>query len=189
MKNVVLVNYIELISKSLIDFLNLNTVPLNHKEKYTISLNQKNQKQLTFFLESQLKNSMFFGKETVIINTCEIQENWRCNVIEDSMVNIPKYKIIDDSVWLDVKALNKFYDNLFNQLKNKYKRSIFIQMENIDSLDLIVLSKKLINVDFFKENVYTIIEDGNKIYNRNSFWPNYIIESLEAELVNNNLLI
>ena len=187
MKDLKLINYIDLISESMLAFLNAETPPVNAKGKYCVNMNQENKKKISFFLDSYLENNKFFGKKTVIINTCEIGNNWRKNMDVDLF--LPKYKLTDTSVWVDWQAMNKFFDKEFKRLKNKNPKCIFISIDNLDSFDLIFYIKYILKINCFNENKYNIIEDGNQIYSRNNDYPNFILQNIELEFKANKIIL
>jgi hypothetical protein len=187
LKNIVLINYIDLVGQALLNFLNGSDVPENAKGKYFINLSPSNKKQLQFYMNSMLKNNLFFGKKTIIIHTCDVENNWR-NSLGDSWKSV-KYKITDDSVWLEPSAMNCFFDKEFKRIEKEFKKCSFISTHEIDSFDLKFYLKRILGVDCFNEKGYNIIEDGNIVYERNNYFPDFILNDIEAKLRHNNIII
>jgi hypothetical protein len=75
LNNIVLINYIDLVSQALLNYLNSEEIPVNTKGKYSILLSPQNKKKIMYFMESMLKNNIFYGKQTLIIQTCDVQKN------------------------------------------------------------------------------------------------------------------
>jgi len=187
LKNFIVINYVDLISQALLDFLNSEQVPINAKGKLVVTLTQNNQKILSYYLKSHFKNNIFFGKESIVIKPCDVQNNWRynCELSEKHY----KYEITDNSVWINPDKMIKFFDFEFERLKKEFKNSKFIYKEDMDSIDLFFCFKKLLGIEIINDNLYRIVEDGNKIFMRNNYWPSFILSDVELLLKENNLLL
>lgn len=187
MKNIVLINYIDLVGQAILAFLNSEDIPTNARGKYTIRLSPQNKKKIMYFMEDYIKDNTFFGKTTVILGTCNVENNWRNNLGESW--KSAKYKISDDSVWMDCTAMTSFFDKEFKRLQGIFDKAVFISIEDIDSIDLIYFVEKILGTQYFNEMGYNIIEDGNTVFTRDCRYPDFILTSIESELRDKNLLM
>lgn len=183
----ILVDYFDVVGKSLIDFLNTEHPPVNTKGKYTILMNSTNKRKIKFFLEEHIKSNVFFGKQTIILQSCDINKNWRKNVNID--FKLSKYKLVDNSIWIDTNACEKFFDTEYIRLKKKYKKVTFLDIDCIDTYDLKYYLKNNFLLEIYTNQLYNIIEDGNVIYERDNKYPNFISQIIELKLKENGVII
>jgi len=186
--DLIVLNYIDLMSKSILNFLNEEHVPTNAKNKLFISLNTQNIKKIKFYLQSELYNNSYFGKTTLVINTCNVENNWRNSI--GTSYSAVKYKIVDDSVWMDPSAMDRWFDKLWLEIQKglSVPKIEFLQFKEIDTLDIKYALEKILKVNIISENWYNIIEDGNKIFKRKDF-PSFILDDIKFVLKNKNLII
>jgi hypothetical protein len=189
-KGMVLFNYIDFINAALINFLNdvSSDTVLNAKGKLFIKSNRKNEQLLSFFLESQIKNNLYFGKKTVLFNTCSPVNNWRN---EDKKISErSRFKIADDSIYFDEGDMNYFFENEFNRIGKKFKNKLLtIEFSLLDIDDLKQIIKINFNKDFVKINEYNIIEDGNNIFKTEQKIGNFLYEDVKFVFGNLGLII
>jgi len=185
--NLIVLNYIDLISKSVLNLLNEESIPTNARGKLFIALTKQNKDKLKYYLKSELYNNTYFGKTTLVINTCNVENNWR-NSIEN--FTDYKYKICDESVWLDPTAMIAWFDKLWIDIQKNISipKIDFMQFSELDTIDIKYALNNIFKVDILTENWYNIIEDGNIVFKRYDY-PDFIIEDIKFVLRNKNLLI
>ena len=212
-----IINFIHIVDVSILNFIDYldvieDSYPVNEYGQLTINLTSKNKKILTGFITNSINNNIQFGKHNLIINTCKPMQNWRQN-LRGCAVRSYKYKLIDESIHIDIIKFNQFIDSIFLKLptlnldkvsktylgendilkfnfQNKIKCLQFEEIDNIDSINLLnVLLNSLGNVIYNTLN-YTnlIVTDGNYEYAHSSGCPDEIVNSIRRNLLEKGIL-
>lgn len=112
---------------------------------------------------NNINNNIQYGKQNIIINTCKPMMNWR-QTDRGCAIRSYKYKLTDESVYVDLIKFNQFVDMVFNKLpklnlnkvsqdyigNNDLSKCIFqnkvkyIQFDNIDIIDARVIMHQLL---------------------------------------------
>lgn len=211
-----IIDYIYIVDLSLLNYVDYLDViedayQINDKQQFCLNLNSKNKKILTEFIINNINNNIQYGKQNIIVNTCKPMQNWRQHQRGNALRSY-KYKIIDDSICVDMIKFNQFIDNLFNKiqhinlnkilkgktdnhdiqlsLQNKVK---FLEFENLDIVDVITILNKLLNnigsVNYNTLNYNNIIViDGNCEYIHNSVCPDETINIVRRNLIEKEIL-
>ncbi len=208
------INFIHVVDISLLNFIDYyelenGTLPINENGQIYLALTTTNKKILTSFIIDNINSLLHYGKINVVINTCKPMKNWR-QYSRNAAVRNYKYKILDDSVYIDELKFNSFIDHIFNHLPKinikkinilrdqigKYPISInsnihYLEFQNIDITDIKNLTNMLLanigSITFDLTN-YNIIDDGNMIYEHNSSYSNEIIDEFRLTLAQNGLI-
>jgi len=211
-----IIDYVYIVDLSLLNYIDYLDViedayQINDKQQFCLNLNSKNKKILTEFIINNINNNIQYGKQNIIINTCKPMQNWR-QTLRGNALRSYKYKIIDDSIYVDMIKFNQFIDNLFEKiqhinlnkllkgktnnhdiqisLQNKVK---FLEYENLDIFDVItILNKLLTNIGSVNYNTLNynniIVIDGNCEYIHNSVCPDETINIVHRNLIEKEIL-
>lgn len=144
----------------------------------------------------------------ILVNQCKIG----VKKLDGNACRAYKYKLIDDSIYVDMIKFNQFVDTVFNKiqtlnlnkllkstndnqnlqisLENKFK---CLEFENLDVLDVITILNKLLknigSVNYNTSNYNNIIViDGNCEYIHNSVCPDELIEQVRRNLLEKEIL-
>jgi hypothetical protein len=84
MQNYNIIDYIQIIDLSLLNFIDYlevieDSYQINSDGQLHLNLNAKNKKILTGFIINNINNNMQIGANNIIINTCKPMQNWRQN--------------------------------------------------------------------------------------------------------------
>lgn len=211
-----IIDYVYVVDLSLLNYIDYIDViedayQINDKQQFCLNLNTQNKKILAEFIINNINNNIQYGKQNIIVNTCKPMQNWRQQVRGNAFRSY-KYKIIDDSIYVDMIKFNQFVDNIYKKiqhinlnkllkgsskteniqisLQNKVK---FLDFESIDTLDVITILNKLLNnigsVNYNTLNYNNIIViDGNCEYVHSSVCPDEIVETVRLNLLEKEIL-
>ena len=188
MKKIV-IDFLEVVNKAFLDFLNdENSIPINEDNQYIIVLNSSNKKKLQFYIESEILNNSEFGREMLIVNSCNPINNWR----NTGLIKPDKYEIDDSSVYVDLDDLKFFLDDFFANKMNFWKNGYMIFPISNIRLDRIDLINELVNTYLFKFVSickYNIFIDGNNAFYRTKVLPIFLKKEIEEFLGNSGLIL
>lgn len=208
-------SYRDIINSALLRFIDQENDLKYIDEKIYINIqNASVKKKLQFLIIDILMDQYMFNKENVLLNTCNPLDNWRePNPAEDftDMYN-HKYRIDDESVYVDLNLFNTFLDNLFKRipklieaeynhdtndarlLVNKKRQYKTLQFDHIDMSDALCvfknhyndLSLTILNNTVFN---YSIISDNNDvIYLHGGNINVTLLEQIRLKLIEKELL-
>jgi len=202
MENLNFINFMylaDLSILSLIDYLDSVEHKLVFSDKGQIYLDfSKQQKDiLTVFIIENLLHAWQYGKKNILFSSCKPMLNWRQSQRNTGAIKSYKYKLLDNSIYIDLIKLNQFLDTIFKKLQKinlsslKYnnilkfadittfdiykKNIIFLTFDNIDSHDVYILSqevlKNIANCSYINASC-NILRDGNDEYAHSSITNN-----------------
>jgi len=180
---------------NIIDYTNLCNIALlnsidtffdsNYNKEISINITDKKIKELVYFyLTTELKARRQYGAFNVVIDSCHPNNNWR----NEPKVCYTKYNSVDESIIIDIEAIEKFFKCSYTKLKadSEFK---FIRPDNIDILDVITGIDRIIGNQYStNNNSYFIIEDNNNKICRNEKLKNYIFQEIERILITKKLI-
>lgn len=122
----------------------------------------RNKKLFRYFLNEQLTAMTNYGKVPIITNTCRPWDNWRQNE-RGRAVRASKYVILDDSVRIDTKCLERLVDSCWKDISKNHR---ILQFEEIDTFDIHEIAINIIGERFVTDvrPEFRIIEDSNYMY-------------------------
>jgi hypothetical protein len=212
-----IINYIHILDLSILNFVDYldvieNRYELNENQQLPINLTSKNKKILTGFIINNINNNIQVGTQNLIINTCKPMQNWR-QYSRGNAVRSYKYKLIDESIYIDLIKFNQFVDSVFCKLptlnlnkvsetylgendilKFKFQNKIkCLQFETIDTIDTInilhTLLKSLGNVNYNTLSYNNlIVTDGNHEYAHGSVCSGDVVDIIRRNLLEKGIL-
>lgn len=165
------------------------------------------------FIIDNINNNIQYGKQNIIINTCKPMMNWR-QLDRGCAIRSYKYKLSDESIYVDKIKFNQFVDTVFDKLpklnlnkvskdyignrdlskcifQNKVK---YMQFDNIDIFDARLVMHQLL-AKLGTVNVFNsidcsgiLVEDGNCEYAHNSVCPDDIVNDIRRNLIEKGIL-
>jgi hypothetical protein len=213
-----IIDFIYIVDLSLLNFIYYsdvidNSYKINENGQLHLNMNTKNKKILAGFIINNINDHIQFGATNIIINTCKPMQNWRQD-LRGNAIRSYKYKLIDNSIYIDNIKFNLFLDSIFNKLTNanlkntsnytvinnteasiKICQNNFkcVQFENIDVTDVTkTLKSLLINLGSVNCNALNynniIINDGNNEYVHCSTCRDDIVETIRLNLLEKGII-
>lgn len=211
-----IIDYLYIVDLSLLNYIDYLDVieegyHTNENQQFCLNLSGKNKKILIEFIINNINNNIQYGKQNIIVNTCKPMQNWRQQQRGNALRSY-KYKVIDESIYVDLIKFNQFVDKVFDKIQhinlnkllkgttndksieisldNKVK---FLEFDNIDIIDIITILNKLLNsigsVNYNTLNYNNIIViDGNCDYIHNSVCPDEIVNTVRRNLIEKEIL-
>ena len=151
--------------------------------KLFIDLEKKKvQECLLYIGKSYVKANKMFGASNVIVESCFPNNNWRKSEINIT-ISEHKYKIVDNSVNIDLSFLEVFSNKLMNVLKKEDITVNYVIGETIDFIDF----KGITEAKFGFECLNNVSSKNFILSDNNSSFPHgkvfYEEQILEVEMV------
>ena len=208
------INFIHIVDLSLLNFIDYSDViedsyQINEQGQLILNLNANTRKILAGFIINNINDNIQYGKTNIIINTCKPMQNWR-QIQRTKAIRSYKYKIIDESIYIDEIKLNQYLDTIYFKLPSLNLNNIpdvisnksvlefniknnvkCLQFDTLDIWDTYSLLKTLLsNVGSltFDSLNYNIIIDGNYVYVHNSNFTDDIRDIVRLELLQKAIL-
>ena len=123
-----IINFVQIVDLSLLNFLdyayvNESQLYENADGKLVVNLDNENKKVLEAYIINNINDNIQYGKNNLIVNTCQPMQNWR-QVERNHALKRCKYKIVDDSVYVDEIKLNQLADKIFRRLPKLTEHAI-----------------------------------------------------------------
>jgi len=134
------VRIVDLSLLNFLDYSDINEYNLyeNNDGKFVVNLNMKTKKILEAFIINNINDNIQYGKNNIIINTCQPMQNWR-QIERDHAIKSCKYKTVDSSVYIDEIKLNQNIDNFFKRLPKiteKYISNTFSSLDDTSAINI-----------------------------------------------------
>ena len=158
--------------------------------KYHVKLRRKDiQEFVAYHVARELRKERWFGAGNVLYASCCQEDNWRRGAI-DVPGGCSKYRIVDDSMNLDVHDLSYLSDRLLELLKKDAKDYHIICGETVDFFDF----ETILVEKFGMQLVYhgrrgdgIIVCDVNDQYTHDALFYDRQVLEVEMGLRKNNL--
>ena len=191
MTNYMVVNYIDIVSNSLLSIINsVEEIPNSNDglSLYVKTTSPKFKERLAYFVESDLIAESSFSKMNIIVSPCLPQCNWRNSM----QAPLHKYMIGDQSIVMNsLPVFSEFSDSLFMKIgrNKKVKNTIWVNHPNVDFLDMTIILKKLLGAGVgVRPSKFFMLSDGNYELEHDNDVPSYLVSEIERELIRLELL-
>ena len=186
--NIHIIDYRHIASNALLVVLDHELYTTNADGTITVDIENKDVKELLeFHVNSAIQAEYQFGKYNIIIDTCNPRDNWRHQFSD--IINLPKYRIIEDQIIVDLKLLQYNLDLIWKNLSTKLKKFIWINCEDIDTIDIVSAIKIITNSPLKSPfNTYIMITDENSNYVHYEDIDSRILTEIEIILRKNRIV-
>lgn len=187
-----IVNYIDICSNALLAIIDNDECIIERIDNIdNIIINNKLKQLLFFYIKSFIKEKHCYGKQNILLNSCNPFENFRKNE-NDITLTQPKYEIADKQYFnIDLQLLEKILEKIWYKLRTDdlLGRFIFLSHKNIDIVDFINIMRIYIDNLYIDKCHYFFLEDKNNEYLHYNNIEKKLIFEVETELRRNELIL
>jgi hypothetical protein len=186
-KNITVVNYIDMASRSLLELVNLL---ISSENKFIDIHNREYQKFFFMDLNKRLESYKTLGQKVIVINACYSKNNWKSGLkqFKNKKLSPQKYEFPNKELKMSLNKLSNLLDKYWLYLKGNSK-FITIETKEADTIDLYQAIKEYISTDFLNiiQPKFTLLIDKSVFEYYSKLKTRYKVPPFIKEKVSNKL--